>query len=139
MREETRERLIESNIWYRGLSMLLFGLAYGITKAIIFFVVIFQFIAIVITGSANEPLLKFGKNLSVFIYEIWEFQTFNTEIRPFPFSPWPEEAHTGDVWLEEDLYDSAEVEEELEAELDADLEPEIEEKGSVSRDEKPQE
>ena len=34
------------------------------------------------------------------MFDILEFQTFNSEIKPFPFSPWPDEEHGGE-WLEE--------------------------------------
>ena len=108
MKDPIRENLINPNIWVRVLNMVLFMFAYGLAKAILVFVAFFQLVSILVTGSANLPLLIFGKNLSVFIYEILEFQTFNTEIRPFPFSPWPEEDHGGDLWLEDaDLNENA--------------------------------
>jgi len=110
MREETRENLVNPNIWIRALNMVLFMFAYGIAKAIIVFVTLFQFISILFTGRANEPLLSFGKNLSVFIYEVLEFQTFNTEIRPFPFSTWPDEEHGGSVWVDGEVEDTVEEE-----------------------------
>ena len=101
MKDETRENLVNPSIWIRALNMVLFMFAYGLAKAIIVFVALFQFISILFTGRANSPLLSFSKNLSVFIYEVLEFQTFNTEIRPFPFSTWPDEDHGGSVWLED--------------------------------------
>ena len=111
MKDETRENLINPNIWIRALNMVLFMFAYGLAKAIIVFVAFFQFISVLVTGGANLPLLRFGKNLSVFIYEILEFQTFNTEIRPFPFSAWPEEDHGGDIWLDEPSFEETAFEE----------------------------
>jgi hypothetical protein len=69
--------------------------------------VIFQFLAVLVTGRANEPLLQFGKNLSVYILEILEFQTFNTELRPFPFSPWPDEEPGGDEWVDGAFFDDS--------------------------------
>ncbi len=107
MEESTRERLIRGDIWVRALYMVLFAIAFGLTRVIIVFVVIFQFLSVLFTGRANEPLLQFGKNLSVFIFEILEFQTFNTEQRPFPFSPWPDEEPGGEAWLDETDSDEA--------------------------------
>lgn len=101
MEDHTRERLVRSDIWVRALFMVLFAIAYGIAKFIIVFLVIFQFLAVLFTARANEPLLLFGKNLSVYIYEMLEFQTFNTELRPFPFSPWPDEEPGGEEWLDD--------------------------------------
>lgn len=105
MKESTRERLVRSDIWVRALYMVLFAIAFGLARFIIVFLVIFQFVAVLVTGRANEPLLQFGKNLSVFVLEILEFQTFNTELRPFPFSPWPDEEPGGEEWLDETVVD----------------------------------
>ncbi len=112
MEESTRERLIRGDIWVRALYMVLFGIAFGLTRVIIVFVVIFQFVTILFTGRTNEPLLQFGKNLSVFIFEILEFQTFNTEQRPFPFSPWPDEEPGGEVWIDGAFFDT-DIEDEI--------------------------
>jgi hypothetical protein len=114
MEESTRERLIRGDIWVRALFMVLFAIAFGLTRVIIVFVVIFQFLAVLITGRANEPLLQFGKNLSVYILEILEFQTFNTELRPFPFSPWPDEEPGGEEWIDGAFFDDAVEDENVE-------------------------
>ena len=100
MKENTRENLVRRDIWIRALYMLLFAIVYSIAEAIIVLLAIFQFVALLITGQVNELLLRFGKNLSVFMFDMLEFQTFNSEIKPFPFSPWPDEEHGGE-WLEE--------------------------------------
>ena len=110
MKENTRENLVRRDIWIRALYMLLFAIVYSIAEAIIVLLAIFQFVALLITGQVNELLLRFGKNLSVFMFDILEFQTFNSEIKPFPFSPWPDEEHGGE-WLEErDLQSNTEPE-----------------------------
>ena len=100
MKENTRENLVRRDIWIRALYMLLFAIVYSVAEAIVVLLAIFQFVALLITGQVNELLLRFGKNLSVFMFDILEFQTFNSEIKPFPFSPWPDEEHGGE-WLEE--------------------------------------
>ena len=100
MKENTRENLVRRDIWIRALYMLLFAIVYSVAEAIIVLLSIFQFVALLITGQVNELLLRFGKNLSVFMFDILEFQTFNSEIKPFPFSPWPDEEHGGE-WSEE--------------------------------------
>ena len=123
MKEDTRERLIRGDIWIRLLYMILFGFAFGIARFIIVVVVVFQFFTILITGRANEPLLKFGNSLSIYVGEILDFQTFNTELQPFPFSPWPDEEAGGGRWLD------GEEDESLEDEIDS-LEAEDDSEGS---------
>ena len=76
-------------IWWRGLYMLLFAVLYSAAKAVVVVVVVFQFFYVVIKGKQNEQLLKFGKALGQYIYEILLFLTFNREEHPFPMSPWP--------------------------------------------------
>jgi hypothetical protein len=95
--------------------MLLFSIAFSIAKMITIILVIFQFLSILVTRQANAQLLRLAKNLNAYLREVLEFQTFNTERHPFPFSPWPDEVPGGDVWLEDydlddDDYDDDHVE-----------------------------
>ena len=99
MEDETRERLVNGSVWLRGLHMIIFAIAYNIAEILIMLLALFQFLAVLFTGRANEALLRLGKNLSVYAEEIFEFLTFNSEIRPFPFEPWPDEPRGGDAWL----------------------------------------
>lgn len=80
----------KSSIWLRGLYMLLFALIYSVAEVITVPLVLFQFIHKALTGKTNQRLLSFGQSLSVFIYQIWRFLTFNSEILPFPFAAWPD-------------------------------------------------
>jgi len=74
--------------------MLLFGLLYNVAEIVTWAVVLFQFIAKLITGKTNDQLLLFGRSLSLYIYEIWRFLTFNSEKLPFPFAEWPKATAT---------------------------------------------
>jgi hypothetical protein len=98
MDPSTKENLANRNIWSRGLYMLLFVLAYAIAETILTVLVLFQFVAALITRRVNEPLQRFGTNLSMYVYQILQFQTFNSETRPFPFSDWPEEEPGETPW-----------------------------------------
>ncbi|MFT4797056.1 MAG: hypothetical protein ACJAXW_001649 [Candidatus Azotimanducaceae bacterium] len=110
MQDETREHIVNGSIWLRGLHMLLMAVAYNVVEAMIALIAVFQFFSALLTGSVNEPLLKFAKNGSIYIQEVLEFLTFNSEIRPFPFTSWPDEAHTGEDWLDEAPQNSEAVE-----------------------------
>ena len=101
MEDKTRENLVDGSIWMRGLHMLLFAVAYNIVEAMLALTAVFQFFCALITGKVNEPLLQFAKNGALYVQEVMEFLTFNSEIRPFPFTPWPDEAHTGEEWLQD--------------------------------------
>ncbi len=98
MKDETVRRLKNRDLWTRVLFMILFSIAYGLAEFIMVWVVVFQFFATLITGTVNEPLLRFGNNLSMYIFEILRYLTFNTELHPFPLGPWPDKEPGGERW-----------------------------------------
>ena len=98
MKEEMRENLIDEGIWMRGVFMILFLIAYNIVEFLILLVALFQFVAVLFTGRVNETVLRLGNNLCYFALEAFQYLTFNSNLRPFPFSPWPDEEPGGDLW-----------------------------------------
>lgn len=90
MPKETTERLKDTNTWKRILYMLLFALAYSVAEFILMAVVIVQVLFKLVTGEVNENLLTLGKQTSLYICDVMLFLTFNTESKPFPFAPWPD-------------------------------------------------
>lgn len=89
MSDEIKQNITEQSTWIRALYMLIFFIIYGVAKVVIAAVVVFQFINRLLTASLNPKLLKFGADLSVFVYDILMFLTYNSESKPFPFSEWP--------------------------------------------------
>ena len=78
-----------TNVWKRGLAMLLFGFIAGFVRFIITMISLFQFISLLFTEKPNFPLVKFGQSLNNYLYQINQFLTINSEIYPFPFADWP--------------------------------------------------
>jgi hypothetical protein len=72
--------------WLRGLMMLLFWVLYGIAEIVVGVVVLLQFLIVLFTGERNDRLVRFGERVSLYIYDVLRFVTFNSEERPFPFS-----------------------------------------------------
>lgn len=89
MDKTLKEKLTSKNKWIRGLYMLLFAIMYNIAEILVTAVAVFQFVISLFTGKTNEYLITFGQRLSTFIYQIMQFLTFNSEEKPYPFSPWP--------------------------------------------------
>ena len=83
------ENLKNGQTWLRGIFMILFGLIYSVTEVIVFVVILLQFFFVLFTGRQNVRLKEFGEGLSVFIYQIVSYWTYNSEERPFPFAKWP--------------------------------------------------
>ena len=88
MEEHIEENLKKSSTWKRIFFMLIFGMSEGVVKLLLWAVVLLQIATVLITGSPNENVLRFGKNLTLYIYHIFSFLTFNTELLPYPFSEW---------------------------------------------------
>ncbi len=89
MNEEIKQRLQTKEIWQRGLFMLFFTFAYGFSNSLIICILFFQYTTLIVTGKTNKFLLEFSRSLSIYIYQIINFLTFNSEQCPFPFSSWP--------------------------------------------------
>jgi len=80
------------SIWIRLLFILLFCLLYSVAEFVIIAVVVYQFLHVLLTGgSKDEKIANFGLQLSTYVYQILQFQTFNTETKPYPMSDWPSE------------------------------------------------
>lgn len=79
----------QGSIWARGLYMLLFVIIARVAEAVVWVVLLIQFVYKATTHQTNEHLTLFGQSLSRYYYDIIRFQTFNSEEKPFPFSSWP--------------------------------------------------
>jgi len=101
MDEELKQRLTSKDLWVRAIYMALFAVAYLAAEVLVVLTMVVQFVSILITGSANEQLLKLGLNLSTYVYQIVRFETFNSEEKPFPLSDWPTDEPDGNRWLAE--------------------------------------
>ena len=83
------QQIQNKEMWVRGLFMLLFIVVYSVSKFLIVGIMLLQFVTVMVTKKPNEQILKFSQGLGVYIYQIVQFLSFNTEQRPFPFSAWP--------------------------------------------------
>ncbi|PSJ18405.1 DUF4389 domain-containing protein [Nitrosomonas supralitoralis] len=92
MEEEIKQRLQNKYFWQRGLYILFFIFIYGLSNSLIIAIVLFQYVTLIVTGKTNPLLLGFSQNLSAYIHQIISFLSFNADLRPFPFSAWPQEA-----------------------------------------------
>ena len=81
----------DRSVWLRGLFMLIFIFFMGVAKFVTVVVAVCQFLVVLFTSEINNNLLKFGKSLSVYQYQIMLYLTYNSDVRPFPVSDWPAE------------------------------------------------
>ena len=97
MNEEIKQRIQKRENWQRGLFMFFFMFIYGFSNSLVIGILFFQFATLILTGKTNEFLLGFSQSLSIYIHQIINFLTFNSEQRPFPFSVWPNASDTPDM------------------------------------------
>jgi hypothetical protein len=62
----------------------------------------------VLTGKLNENLSHFSESLTRYAFQILLYVTFQSEERPFPFSPWPKDENGADAVLPEPAETKAE-------------------------------
>jgi len=86
---DNTDEIKKPSIWIRGLYMLLFIIITRLVEAVIGLVMLIQFILKAASGNINNNLATFGNQLSQYMFAIIQFQTFNSEEKPFPFSEWP--------------------------------------------------
>ena len=122
MDNEMKSSLTALDTWLRGLYMLLFTVIYSVTEFVLGLIVVFQFIHVLFSRDTNERLLDFSSDLSVYIYQILQFLTFNSDAKPYPFAVWP----NGPEDLESlDVFDNVEAGPEVGSDVDSDLVSEV--------------
>jgi Domain of unknown function (DUF4389) len=88
MEEQLNENLKQLNTWKRIFFMLLFAAIGGLVRMLLWAVILLQIASVLLTGKVNNNVLGFGRCLSIYIYHILLFLSFNTDVLPFPFTPW---------------------------------------------------
>lgn len=89
MSDEVKQNLKNADVWMRLLFIVILYALYGVARVVLFFIVVFQFLATLFTGSTNERLLVFGKQLSEYIYQLVQYLTYTSDDKPYPFTDWP--------------------------------------------------
>ncbi|MDC8444569.1 MAG: DUF4389 domain-containing protein [Nitrosomonas sp.] len=86
---ESSQKLQKNKLVTRTLFMVFFIIVYSISKFLVIGFAIFQLVTILMTEKLNAQVLRFTQGLSLYIFQITQFVTFNSETKPFPFSAWP--------------------------------------------------
>jgi len=90
MDDEIRTNITSPDTWLRLLLMVLFGICASIALWVVWLVAAAQFLFSLITGRTNENIDRFAVVLVAYLGEIFSFLVYQTEERPFPFSPLPD-------------------------------------------------
>jgi len=96
MSDEMIENVTKKQHWLRIFYTLLFMVALYVTAIVLLVVVIAQALFSLFSGSDNPNLRRLGASLSDYVRQLLAFATYNSEYRPFPFSPFPVEPASDD-------------------------------------------
>jgi hypothetical protein len=95
--DETKNNLKNTNAWLRLLFVIFFSFLLYVAGLVLFVMIFFQIVVNLFTGESNERIKNFSKSLNLYIYDLLQYMTYNTEERPFPFKDWPVDDKSTDV------------------------------------------
>ncbi|MDP6969095.1 MAG: DUF4389 domain-containing protein [Gammaproteobacteria bacterium] len=81
--------LTSEAFWLRLAFMLLFLVLAEIAISIMTLLVLVQFVYRLLSGSLQAELYAFSSSLAKFILQTYQFLSYQTEQKPFPFFDWP--------------------------------------------------
>ncbi|HHZ68734.1 MAG TPA: DUF4389 domain-containing protein [Methylococcaceae bacterium] len=88
MQEDINQNLQKLSTWKRIFFMAIFAVMVSLVQIVLQLIILLQIASMLMTGNPNTNILGFGKKLSMYLYDIVLFLTFNSERLPFPFSEW---------------------------------------------------
>lgn len=91
MEKTISNHLSNKQTWLRVFFTLIFYLVLYLTRFLLGLIALFQLGCLLFVGYVNQPLKRFGQGLSNYAYHIYCYLSFNTDVRPYPFSEWPSE------------------------------------------------
>ena len=76
--------------WIRIILMVVFAVVlYLAIPLVLLVLMIAQVLFVLITGESNANLRSLGAALSTYIFQIVQFMSYVTDVKPFPFSDFP--------------------------------------------------
>ncbi len=89
MSDDIVENLKQPSQWLRIAFMLALAIALYVASVILTLLTLAQAVFSLLTGSDNKNLRALGRDLATYVKQILDFLTYNSEIKPFPFSDYP--------------------------------------------------
>jgi len=75
--------------WIRGIIMMFFIIVKHIITGLFWAIALFQFVNNLLFNESNNKLLIFSHRMNVYLFQIVNYLTYNSNVKPFPFSNWP--------------------------------------------------
>lgn len=98
--DEIKTNLLDPNQWIRMLFMAGFAVAAWLVLIGLIVLVLVQTLIVLVSGETNRNLRKVGYLFGCYLQEVIQYLCYNSSVKPFPFSDFPEaaerESSTGD-------------------------------------------
>ena len=88
--DDVVENIKQGSTWLRILFMLGFCVVLYVVGVVVFVLTLAQALFSVFTGSDNRNLRLLGSSIAEYVSQVLYFVTYNSELRPFPFTPFPD-------------------------------------------------
>lgn len=100
-----RENLLNLDTWLRFLLIVVFCVVRYLLIALINLLIVVQFALVLFTGEKNEKLCKAGIILNTYLLQIVDYQTFSSDVLPWPWSNFPDDSRDPDTTVVSDDLD----------------------------------
>jgi hypothetical protein len=97
--QEVKQNLSNGQQWLRIIYMILFVIVLYLVSMLVGVVMLVQALFSLLTGKPNEEVADFASDLTRYVYQVVCFLTYQSEERPFPFSPWEKESDDDDDYM----------------------------------------
>ena len=77
MQEDINQNLQKLSTWKRIFFMAIFAVIVSLVQIVLQLIILLQIASMLMTGNPNTNILSFGKKLSMYLYDIVLFLTFN--------------------------------------------------------------
>ena len=88
--EDVVENIKETSIWLRLVLVIIFLFVFTFTDIILWLIAGVQFLFTIFTKKPNENLLSLSVKIRNYLSQIIDFVTYSSDLKPFPFSPFPD-------------------------------------------------
>lgn len=88
--EAVVENIKETSIWLRLVLVLIFLFVFTFTDIILWLIAGIQFLFTIFTKKPNDNLLSLSIKIRKYLSQIIDFVTYSSDLKPFPFSPFPD-------------------------------------------------
>lgn len=89
MDEKVVNNLKSESRWLRLAFMLVFAVVAYLAACVVVLLALAQAVHGFFTGEPNQRLLKLSASVNQYIFQITSFLTYNSDVKPYPFSDWP--------------------------------------------------